>query len=185
MSYTRWGKSSCPGGTSLVYAGRIAGTRNSHGGGGANMLCLSNAPNHLHYNPGIQQGRSFLYGAQYQTGGVYSGDTGPLSGVAQHNAPCAICYSPLKGDTIMIPGQTVCPASWTREYYGYLMSSINYRKRLQYECFDRNPDTVPGQASNNQYLTLYHVEVECQHDQGISCPPYVAGREITCVVCSR
>ena len=185
VSYTRWGKSSCPGGTSLVYAGRITGTHNNHGGGGADMLCLSNVPQHLRYTPGIQSGRSYLYGAQYQTGGRHSYDTGPFSGVSQQNAPCAVCYSSLKGDTIMIPGQTVCPPSWTREYYGYLMSSHYDHKRLRYECFDWNPDTVPGQASDNEQLTLYHVEVMCQQGHGIACPPYVAGREITCVVCSR
>ena len=55
---------------------------------------------------GSKCGRSYLYGAQYQTGGPYSQDTGPFSGVSQQNAPCAVCYSSLKGDAIMIP---VCP----------------------------------------------------------------------------
>lgn len=54
VSYTRWGKSSCPGGISLVYAGRITGSHDNHDGGGVDMLCLSNAPQHLRYTPGIQ-----------------------------------------------------------------------------------------------------------------------------------
>ena len=183
ITYTRWGKSSCPSGTSLVYAGRTAGTRHTEKGGGANLVCLSNTPQFLSTTPGVQDGRGFLYGTQYQTG-THSGDTGPLSGVTQHNAPCAVCYSVMKEVSIMIPGQTSCPSSWSREYYGYLMSEFyNHPHTGMFECFDSNPDTVPGEASNQPRSLVYHVEVKC--NEGIACPPYVAGREITCVVCSK
>ena len=65
MTYTRWGKSSCPSGTSLVYVGRTAGTRYTQSGGGANLVCLSNTPQFLSYTPGVQNvGRGFLYGTQ-------------------------------------------------------------------------------------------------------------------------
>ena len=184
MTYTRWGKSSCPSGTSLVYAGRTAGTHHTETGGGANLVCLSNTPQFLSYTPGTQNGRGYLYGTQYQTGRRHTGDFGPLSGVTQHNAPCAVCYSVTKEVSIMIPGQTSCPYSWTREYYGYLMSEYRHHPHTgMFECFDSNPDTVPGEASNQPHNIVYHVEARC--NLGIACPPYVAGREITCVVCSK
>ena len=45
--YTRWGRTTCPttSGTQLVYAGRAAGSWNTHSGGGANYLCLPDNPN--------------------------------------------------------------------------------------------------------------------------------------------
>ena len=184
ITYTRWGKSSCPSGTSLVYAGRTTGTHYSQSGGGANLVCLSNTPQFLSYTPGVQDGRGYLYGTQYQTGGPHSADTGPLSGVSQHNAPCAVCYSATKEVSIMIPGQFSCPSSWSREYYGYLMSERhNYDHTGMFECFDSNPDRVPGEGSHQPHNIVYHVEARC--NLGIACPPYVAGREVTCVVCSK
>ena len=72
MTYTRWGKSSCPSGTSLVYAGRTTGTHYTQSGGGANLVCLSNTPQFLSYTPGVQGGRGYLYGTQYQTGAPFS-----------------------------------------------------------------------------------------------------------------
>ena len=182
MTYTRWGKSSCPHGTSLVYAGRTAGAGYSSKGSGSNYICLSNSPQFLRYTPGRQGGRGHLYGTQYQTG-THSADTGPLSGVSQHNAPCAVCYSATKEVSIMIPGQTSCPSSWTREYYGYLMSEHHNHHVSTYECIDWNPDTVPGEGGNQDDAYLYHVEIECHN--GVACPPYISGREITCVVCSK
>ena len=182
MTYTRWGKSSCPSGTSLVYAGRTTGTKNYESGGGANFVCLSNTPQYLSYTPGVQPGRGYLYGTQYKT--RRQGDIGPLSGVSPHNAPCAVCYSATKEVSIMIPGQTSCPSSWSREYYGYLMSALyNHPHTGMFECFDSNPDRVPGEGSYLPRSLVYHVEVKCH--EGIACPPYVAGREITCVVCSK
>lgn len=85
----------------------------------------------------------------------------------------------------MIPGQTLCPLSWQREYYGYLMASSHFSRPHtgMFECFDSNPDTVTGEAHRQDDAWLFHVEPKC--NRGIACPPYVSGREITCVVCSK
>ena len=98
----------------------------SQSGGGAYLVCPSNTLQFLSYTPGVQDGRGYLYGTQYQTGGPYRGDIGPLSGVSQHNAPCAVCYFATKEVSIMIPGQTLCPYSWSREYYSYLIIEYVY-----------------------------------------------------------
>ena len=67
--YTRWGRTTCPttSGTQLVYAGRAAGSWYDQRGGGAEYLCLPDDPNYLSYTNGVQDSRSYLYGAEYQT----------------------------------------------------------------------------------------------------------------------
>ena len=54
-----------------------------------------------------------------------------------------------------------------------------------YDCVDKDPESVPGldgvgSSSGSEFF--YHVEASCN---GMACPPYVAGRELTCVVCTR
>ena len=64
--YTRWGRTSCPPTAYLVYSGRTAGSWYGNTGGGVNYLCMPNNPDYSTYNPGVQ-GRSPLYGTEYQT----------------------------------------------------------------------------------------------------------------------
>ena len=85
VTYTRWGKSSCPNvtGTELVYAGRAGGSFYTDTGGGANYLCMPLDPEYtLAYEAGVR-GHSYVYGAEYEH---------PLQGSHQHNVPCAVCY---------------------------------------------------------------------------------------------
>ena len=78
--YTRWGRTTCPNttGTQLLYAGRVAGSHYTEKGGGANYLCLPEQPQYSTYTAGVQVGRAYLYGAEYQTGGGTS-DNGTTS----------------------------------------------------------------------------------------------------------
>ena len=82
----------------------------------------------------------------------------------------------------MIPARTSCPSSWTREYYGYLMAERYNHSQSTYECMDKNPESVPGSEGNIGGALFYHVEATCD---GLPCPPYVAGREVTCAVCTN
>ena len=177
--YTRWGRTTCPNttGTKLQYAGRAAGTWYTHGGGGANYLCLPEQPQYSTYTAGVQGLRSYLYGTEYET------SDGPLRSVNNHNVPCAVCYTSIRGTVMMIPAQYACPSSWTREYYGYLMTSYYGHGRMIYECVDISPQSVPGSIANTDGALFYHVEVQCNH--GIPCPPYNAQKEVTCVVCTK
>ena len=119
-----------------------------------------------------------MYGAEYETGGM------PLSTVNNHNVPCAVCYASTRMAVTMIPAKTRCPSTWTLEYSGYLMSEgkWNDRFRTMYECIDKNPDSVPGSASNTDGALFYHVEASCN---GMLCPPYDPQKELTCAVCTK
>ena len=176
--YIRWGRTTCPStpGTELVYAGLAGGSHWSHSGGGADKLCLSSHPQYLSYQSG-HQNTAFLYGAEYE---IYGRQ--PFRSMNQHNVPCAVC-SVSRGRLLMIPARTSCPPSWTREYYGYLMSErFNHPSRSTFQCMDKNPQSVPGSGKDINGALFYHNEATCT---GLPCPPYVAGRELTCAVCTK
>ena len=182
--YTRWGRTTCSNttGTQLLYAGRAAGSFYSESGGAANHLCLPEQPQYSNYTAGTQGGRAYLYGAEYQTGGIH-GDIGPLHSVYQHNVPCAVCYTSTRETVVMIPARLTCPSSWTREYYGYLMAEKHNHHRSMLECVDHSPQTVPGSSANTNGVLFFHTEVKCNY--GIPCPPYDTQKEVTCVVCTK
>ena len=84
----------------------------------------------------------------------------------------------------MIPAKLSCPKSWTREYYGYLMTNYhNYYANMQYECIDNYPDVIPGSSRDRNGARFYFVEAVCNY--GLPCGPYVTRRAITCTVCTK
>ena len=178
--YTRWGRTSCPSGqgTELLYSGRAGGTRLAHKGGAANILCLPNDPQYSRYGSGVT-GYSPLTGVQYATA---SGQ--PFSSVDDHNMPCAVCYTSSRVTVLMIPAKLTCPTNWTTEYTGYILTNYHsYNGRHLYECIDQAPESVPGlDAYDGNNARFWHVEATCN---SLSCPPYDAEKEVTCVVCTR
>ena len=88
VTYTRWGKTSCPNvsETELVYSGITAGSLFSNTGGAANYTCMPFNPQYGEYEPGVQ-GYSSVYGTGYQT------DGGPIATTFEYNAPCAVAMS--------------------------------------------------------------------------------------------
>ena len=151
-------------GTGLVYAGRAAGTHYTQKGGTNNYLCLPDEPQYLEYGTWVQ-GHSPLYGTEYQIGGSQ-----PLHSVDDHNVPCAVCHSSTRASVIMIPARLSCPSTWTLEYSGYLMSAHYTHHISSTECVDKNPEAVPGCASDSNGALFYHMEATCNC---ILCPPYV------------
>ena len=173
--YTRWGKSSCPDvfGTELVYAGRSGGSSYSHQGGGANYLCMPLNPEYtLKYVIG-HQGRSTVYGSEYNN---------PITGTADHDVPCAVCSVTTRLQVLMIPAKTSCPTAWTREYYGYLMSEHYSHHRTMFVCVDKDQDSVPGSQAATYGAKFHHTEADCS---GMPCPPYNNQKELNCVVCTK
>ena len=179
VTYVRWGKSSCPNvtGTELVYAGRAAGTEWNKQGGGSNYLCLPDTPQYiLSYRPGSQR-YSEIHGTEYEA---------PLVGSPSHNVPCAVCSASTRVGVLMIPAWTSCPTGWTREYYGYLMSTHqNNHYRTSFECVDKDQESVPGSHPSSPAAVFYHVEANCSSGDGMLCPPYNNYKELNCVVCTK
>ena len=177
--YTRWGRTSCPSGqgTELLYSGRAGGTGYQHKGGAANILCLPNDPQYSRYGSGVT-GWSPLTGVEYNTA-----SSQPLGRVDEHNMPCAVCYTSSRVTVLMIPAKLTCPTNWTTEYTGYILANTFHNNgRYLYECIDKTPESVPGlDAFNSNNARFQHVEATCN---SLSCPPYDAEKEVTCVVCT-
>ena len=184
QTYVRWGRTTCPvnQSTELVYSGRAGGSRYNSGGGATNYLCMPDDPDYLQYDPRVQ-GYNYVYGLEYEP---QSGQPFSVPNVHAHNAPCAVCMAVSRCSLLMIPAKTQCPTSWTREYVGYLMSGAqSYSLPTTYECVDKDPESVPGLNGvgwGSGSGLLEHVEASCN---GMACPPYGAGKELTCVVCTR
>ena len=85
---------------------------------------------------------------------------------------------------IMVPAKTQCPSSWTREYYGYLMTERGdtHHYRSSFDCVDVSPDTVSGEIANTNGALFQYVKTTCN---GLQCPPYVVNKVVTCVVCTK
>ena len=84
----------------------------------------------------------------------------------------------------MIPGKTACPSSWTEEYDGYIMAEHDVHKHnAVFECVDKDSEAVIGEGKGVNGALFHHVGAVCDH--GLPCPPFVANRPITCVVCTK
>ena len=60
----------------------------------------------------------------------------------------------------------------------------NHAAATDYYCIDKEPENVAGggEGRNDDGKLLNFVEARCG---SLKCPPYVNGRELTCVVCSK
>ena len=177
--YTHWGRTNCSNDqqTKLVYSGRAGGSYYHHHGGAANLICLPDDPEYSTYDSGTNN--DALRGAEYR---AYSGQ--PFHSVDGHNIPCAVCYASTRDTVLMIPAKLTCPTNWTTEYTGYLMAAhYSHNGRTLFECIDSTPQSVPGlDGGDDNNALYYHVEATCN---SLSCPPYDAEKEVTCVVCTR
>ena len=163
----------------MVYSGRAGGTNFNAQGGSAEKLCLPDNPDYIpgSVNLSAIEWKSVVQGVEYE---INPGS--PLRYIHQQNAPCAVCDVPTRARVIMVPAKTVCPPSWTREYYGYLMTEYDDYYRSTYTCIDIDPEVVPGESSDANPSFIYHTVTDCN---GLLCPPYENGRQLSCVVCTK
>ena len=178
--YVRWGHHQCPSTAQLVYSGRAGGSSVRQAGGGSNPQCLPLDPNFLTPISGTQY-RAYMYGAEYQT---HTDSSSHVHGRNNFEVPCAVCHVSSRTAVYMVPAKYTCPSGWTREYYGYLMSSYSGsdRHRTQYTCMDTALEPVIGTSADHDELLFYFVEGRC----GIlPCPPYDNTNELSCAVCTK
>lgn len=182
--YTRWGLSNCPAGATLVYSGFTAGSHYGHAGGGANTLCLASVPGWtspsgtpLTYSD-ANNDQSMIYGTEYEMGTNAIG----LGARHEYESVCAVCLQPAASVTFMYPGAATCPAGWSTEYYGYLMSTAYTQTKSDFICVDVAPTAAGSNADVNGHL-LYSIEAECG---ALPCGTgqCVHERELTCSVCA-
>ena len=161
-------------------SGYTAGCHSTQGGG-SNILCLPEEPTWGRFDDTLNLYRGYIWGAEIDIDGVSEGKVFEQN-VDGQDQPCAVCMVP-RSLTHMFPGRATCFPGWTMEYAGYLMTSYLDREfNKEYFCLDSDPEgVVNGEANDNQNL-IYLVEAKCG---SLPCPPYVDGREVACVVCSK
>ena len=177
-SYVRWGRTACPAGADLVYAGWAAGTRHNARGGTTDTLCLPKDPQYRSHTPNTWTAK--LYGVEYE----FNGNALPRS-VFDTEMPCAVCYLPTKSTVFVQPAKYSCPSGWHSEYNGYLFSDAEHSSRGGRKdtiCVDLNAQAVPGSAANTNPAPAVMMRATCN---GLNCPPYNTGGLLTCAVCSR
>jgi len=180
-TFVRWGRTSCPSnGTEMVYKGYVGGSHYTHTGAATDYLCLPEEPIWGHFEGASQSGAK-VYGGEYQFDGRTRKNFFGKE-VEQHDAPCVVCHTK-RNSMLMIPGRNQCYEGWTLEYYGYLSAGhITHKAGSQYVCADAQLEVMPNSGANKNGKLFYFVEAKCG---SLPCPPYVADRELSCVVCSK
>ena len=155
----------------------MGGSYYGHTGGGGEYVCLPNNPKYDKYQDGYQS-HSYMYGTEYEIG------FNPFKNkLHDHDAPCVVCYVKSRATQLMIPARSDCPSGWTKEYHGYLMAANSGHKHsTSFLCIDAQAEFVHGSDANRDDALLYLVEGQCG---SLPCLPYVAGRELTCAVCTK
>ena len=141
-------------------------------GGPSNMLCLP-------VNPELSNltfpDYSLIYGAEYEGPGF-------KSDAHDEDVPCAVCRTPGKISTLMLPGRRTCYTGWTMEYNGHIASGHFGETSSEYICVDSAPEYLAsGQRNDNGHL-LYITKSKCG---ALPCPPYKDNVALNCVVCSK
>jgi len=73
VTYTRWGRNTCPEQSQLVYAGYMASGNYNQQGSGSNFLCLHSSPDWGNYSPLTGEfWTGQLHGTQYIFFGPYA-----------------------------------------------------------------------------------------------------------------
>ncbi|XP_071179172.1 uncharacterized protein [Mytilus edulis] len=184
-TYTQWGRTSCTADdTETFYSGFVGGSSYTKSGSAVDTLCLINDPQWGIYDSKVND-LPFIGGALFD---VY--DINVLNSpfdfdkYENHGVPCSVCMKKKKASTIMIPARKDCYGNWVKEYDGYLYAGHpNHKAATEYICLDKTPEALDKSTNYTDKMLLYPVRVNC--NGAISCPPYVNGREVTCVVCSR
>ncbi|WAQ93770.1 hypothetical protein MAR_006241, partial [Mya arenaria] len=71
---------------------------------------------------------------------------------------------------------------WPQGQSGYLVAGeYQHASASEFICLDKRPKLREGGSLNHDGKTFYLAEAVCG---SLPCPPYVEGRELTCVVCS-
>ena len=160
--------------------GYTAGKKYNQNGGGSDSICLPEDPTWLNYTDGLDTfPRAIVYGTEIDVN--EPSHVFPYH-VNEQDIPCVVCM--VKASvTLMIPGRGNCYDGWSTEYNGYLMTGYHGNHgSYDHICVDFEPEFIPnGQIINDQHI-LYLVEAHCG---SLPCPPYVEGREVACVVCSK
>lgn len=161
--------------------GYTAGTHWDQTGSASNRICLPTEPEYFSDTP-APKNVAHTYVGEYETG---KGNKIFGKDLQDFNVPCTVCFAPRKTAVFMIPAKITCPSSWTREYYGYLMTNkMGHKSNQYYECVDVDALGIDQTSGNEGGTSFYFTEARC-NNHGLPCGPYVNSRALTCAVCTK
>ena len=178
--YTRWGRTSCPSGTQVVYTGIAAGARYTTKGGASNRFCLPSVPQYKDFQS-TQPFLGELYSVEYH---FDNGHSSLLQNIRAADMPCAVCSTTTKSQLLTVPARYTCPIGWHLEYSGYMMSEAEYTTHVNSKeaiCVDESAEAIPGTGAHLSLSLVYFMRATCN---GIPCPPYDSVSLLTCAVCT-
>jgi len=186
VTYIRYGRTTCDAEATALYSGYTASSYFNEGyGGGTNYLCLPEVPQWANNTKkdGFQGGPK-LFGTEYELIDFpFSTANNVGKSLLQNDAPCVLCYVPTRSAQIMIPARTDCPSGWTKDYWGFLVTSHHgHQNNKDFVCLDQTPEVRTGGSADTNGALFYFVESTCT---ALPCPKYGDGWEISCVVCSK
>ena len=150
--YTMWGNSACPLNSSkVIYSGEMAIV------GKSSYICLPQ-----------QTGNEFKDAHM-------RGEGDKSTTMHRSQLPCSTCLGPQRNTMLMIPSESTCPPNWTREYYGYIMST-SIAENGQFICVDKSSTVNLENNSSLMGAGLYYVKVNC--------PSNMCGNRLICTVCT-
>ena len=166
-----------------ILKGYVGGTAYTIKGAAVNKLCLPKKPQWGIYDNKVNSNPS-VGGAIFHNYDIHIANTLLDSKYTYYGIACSVCYTS-GASTLMIPGRKECFGNWKQEYTGYLYGGHpTHEAASEYLCMDGNPDHLKKVSSSFKgKALLYSVHASC--NDALPCPPYVNGREMTCVVCSK
>lgn len=175
-TYVQWGKRKCTVGSN-VYSGWMAGDWYAHQGSASEMLCMASFPDYPPFGfNDANNDPALLYRTEIESSGL---GISSLNYMHNQDVACSVCMVPSNA-VIMIPGRINCPASYARQYQGWIMSNhFSHPKPHIFLCMDQAPDAIEGNdPGDNNGALMYPTEAEG--------PPlgYTHNREVSCVVCA-
>jgi len=180
VTYVRWGRTKCDADATSLYTGYAATSRWNETGGGANILCLHNTPETTVKTSSYG---TKLFGIEYDFNASPFSTTNHVAGNFYYNdMPCTVCHVQKRSHQLIIPARHTCPAGWTKEFAGFIVSSWYKNTKTSFYCLDSAPEAISGGSARNDTAYAHPVDVQCGP---IPCPPYAQGNRLACVVCSK
>jgi hypothetical protein len=161
----------------------MAGGDYAERGNGANSLCLPDDPTWSKYVDG-HNGGSKIYGTEIEVGQISVSNALFGKNVNDEDIPCVVCKSS-RSSHVMVPARANCYPGWTEEYSGYIVAAYPSQSKVDYVCLDAGLEFAPHGAANDNDHLVRPVEVQCGVHGSLPCPPYVDGRELACIVCTK
>ena len=159
-------------GTSTIFTGYVLGFN-----GSSTFKCLPIKQYIQYYNTSFSMFADSPESVGYAKMTVYQSFR--HSGQTNIHATCALCSIEGRNAILMMPATPECPQSWTREYYGYLMTD---NTETTFVCVDIGLNGDIMENTIPDFSVLKHVTAYPERTRAHT---YQSDYALSCAVCSK